>query len=368
MSTTTEQDAQVYEHDGLLWKPVPGSTSTFDDFLHAQSRWMEIFHETRWNPWREDELSDEKERAHHVMCEWTRAEPDFRQMTDREVSAMMSAMKRKHRAEYKADQARWERDKRRYDPAREAARFALLERESIRARQDHELAAYRSGERFPDMAADRRAQEVTNLEAKIQANDAEIERLGRVVGDREDVVDEGGMLPRDRRIGNLVMYDIRRRSQVEELQKSTAKLREQMRSTKDRAEKNKLTAHLHSEDHQLQVLLNVPILAVEDMCADCYTPQFQHASGGDLYESRPCPRWPLYAARMGQVWQLLRSAHERTKPAEPEPPKPQPLATLPGNLPIADVIERLSALRDAHPDAIVKRGRANRWELWPKES
>jgi hypothetical protein len=52
----------------------------------------------------------------------------------------------------------------------------------------------------------------------------------------------------------------------------------------------------------------------------------------------------------------------------PETPKPQPLATLPSGLSIANVIAKLTELQAVHPDAVVKRGRANRWEIWLAES
>lgn len=50
----------------------------------------------------------------------------------------------------------------------------------------------------------------------------------------------------------------------------------------------------------------------------------------------------------------------------PEPAKPRPLATIPGNISISEVIARLSTLQEEHPNAVVLRGRANRWELWPE--
>ena len=70
---------------------------------------------------------------------------------------------------------------------------------------------------------------------------------------------------------------------------------------------------------------------------------------------------------MKQAWENVRYILDRVKPTEPTPPKPEPLATLPGNLGIGEVIERLKELQVKHPDAVVKRGRANRWELWPAE-
>lgn len=64
--------------------------------------------------------------------------------------------------------------------------------------------------------------------------------------------------------------------------------------------------------------------------------------------------------------ELLFAATERTKAKEqPDQPKPHPIAVLPLGLPIAEVITKLSELQNKHPDAIVKRGRANKWEIWP---
>ena len=36
-------------------------------------------------------------------------------------------------------------------------------------------------------------------------------------------------------------------------------------------------------------------------------------------------------------------------------------------MPIAEVIAKLTDLQEQYPDAEIRRGRANRWELWPKE-
>ncbi len=333
--------------------------------MHSRNRWMEIFQETRWNPWRTEELGAEKDGTYRVMREWTRAEPDFRPMTNRQVGAMMGAMKRRHKAQQKTDDTRWEQNRQRYDPEREKARYALLEQESIHVGQVAELEAYRSGERYPRMDPDHRAQKMAKLEEKLQRCDAEIARLSVVVGDREDVVDERGLLPGDRRIGNFVMYRMAREDKVEELQQLTSELRERIGSTKDRSEKSKLRTELQFKDRHLQALLHVPILTAEDMCADCATPQYQHASGGGPYESRPCGHWPIFATHMDRLYEYLRSTLDNAKPVAPAPP--QPLATLPGSLPIAEVIDQLSELQKTYPGAIVKQGRGKQWELWPAE-
>lgn len=168
----------------------------------------------------------------------------------------------------------------------------------------------------------------------------------RIVGDPEDVVDEYGRLPRDRRTWNVIEYRYRRIKHVEALRQSIAAQQEKVAATRDRSEKSTLKLHLSFDERRLRALLAVPRLRAEQMCADCYTPTFQHTSGGNVCESRPCPRWPMHAARMERVWEMLRSASERTQEQTPEPPKPQPLATLPGNLAIGEVIERLKELQE----------------------
>jgi hypothetical protein len=49
----------------------------------------------------------------------------------------------------------------------------------------------------------------------------------------------------------------------------------------------------------------------------------------------------------------------------PAAPRPQPLAVIPSGLPIAEVLQRLQDLKVKHPDAEVRRGNRNKWELWP---
>ena len=38
---------------------------------------------------------------------------------------------------------------------------------------------------------------------------------------------------------------------------------------------------------------------------------------------------------------------------------------IPSRLPIAEVMARLAEVQAEHPDAEVRRGSANRWEIWP---
>jgi hypothetical protein len=365
MATMTDDTHQIFEHEGLLWKRLPGCASTVEEFVEAGLQWMEIFHETQWNPWRKEELQVASERARAVREEWTRAEPGHRMMTEQEVAAWMADLDRERDARRAADDARWKRDKAHYSADRENARYALLEREATRTRLEGVIERLRSGEVSPGMPPDARVKRIAGLEADRGHNEAEISKLAETVGDPETVVDVHGRLPRDRRPLTLVGYDCHRRFRVEELQTSIAAQQESLSTEKDRAKKSSLRARVAGMERELTALLAVPRLTPDDMCADCDTPMAQHLASGN--DARGCPHWPLRAARMKQAWENVRRTLEQTRPVEPVPPKPEPLATLPGNLGIGEVIERLKELQATHPDAVVKRGRANRWELWPAE-
>lgn len=86
--------------------------------------------------------------------------------------------------------------------------------------------------------------------------------------------------------------------------------------------------------------------------------------------SGPCVAWPGPRARLKKAREILaagiREAEARS--AQPPPPKPQPLATIPSGLSIAEIMQQLGELQKQLPDAEVRRGRASRWELWPKDS
>lgn len=58
----------------------------------------------------------------------------------------------------------------------------------------------------------------------------------------------------------------------------------------------------------------------------------------------------------------------KRREADAEPgPGPSPLAVLPSGLPIAVVVAKLTELQAQFSAAEVRRGRANRWELWAPE-
>jgi hypothetical protein len=72
---------------------------------------------------------------------------------------------------------------------------------------------------------------------------------------------------------------------------------------------------------------------------------------------------------MREATRMLEEFAKRrdVEPPTPPKPKPQPLVVIPSGLPLAEVVTKLSELQEWYPDAEVRRGRANRWELWAPE-
>lgn len=359
--TTTNSSASVFEHEGLLWKSKPEATSSFTQLLDARSTLREITQDSLWNPWVREEREQESDAALAVMEQWTRAEPGFRQMTEQEVDEMLAESDRRSAAAHAADVERWERDRQRYDPERESARLALLELSSRLKFVTEELARYGA---MDSSRSSGWAWRIAELQQEAEKHPPEIERQQTMVGDPEDVVDAYGRLPRDRRSTTLLYYRLDRERDIRELRERVPALRTKLKSTTDRNERSSLRAKLQVKEHTLGKLLEVPPLSPDEMCAECATPASKHGWVSPPYDS-PCPAWPGWGTRLEKVRQMMLEAVERTQPQEPDPPKPQPLALLPSGLAIAEVIEQLAKLQIDHPTAVVKRGRANRWELWP---
>lgn len=360
--TATRSD-EVLEHEGLLWRPTPGATSTAEEFLASRARFIALRQESHWNPWLLEDRAVEVERAMAVMSQWGRAESGHRYLTEEEVEVMFAEMDREHEARVAAVKRRQEQDRERYDRDREAARLALLEEQAVLGRELENLEEYRAGTRFPAMDAEKRAKEVAGLEKSIAALRVEVERLAAVVGDPEDVVDENGRRPSDRREDMLALYRARRQYEVRELRAKVPELKAAIASAVDKDELAALRRKLGLATWQLNELLAVPPLTPDDMCSECAAPAASHRGSMTLTQG-PCPAWPRWAARIEKVRQMLESFAARKAP-EPTPPKPQPLAVVPSGLPVGEVVERLSALQAEHPNSEVRRGRAGRFELWP---
>jgi hypothetical protein len=327
MNTSAEvhRPTGTIEHDGMSWKPRRGSTATSEEFIAARSLWIDLHADARWNPWVLDDRASDLDRAGDVIDQWARAEPNFRRLTLKQWDVRMARWNREFSAERNRVEERRERDRARYDPEREAARLALLEHQSRLDYELGEVGGLHTGTRFPGMADARRAAEIADLDTQIAGRQAEVERLAAVVGDPEDVIDSRGWLPQDRRELMLTIFSSRRYVEVRELR---------------------------------------PQLTPDGMCSECATPAARHGWCTPPSEG-PCPAWPRWAARVQKARQMMATFLREARPTEPpQQPKPRPLAVVPSGRPIADVLARLTEIQTEYPDVEVRRGRANRWEIW----
>jgi hypothetical protein len=360
--------AGVIEHDGMLWKPRTGATATAEEFIAARTLFIELHHDATWNPWIRDERAVDIDRAAEVMGQRQRAEPGHRRMSIKQWEAQQARRERKREEQRAKDETRREGDKARYDEERSSARLRLIE---VQSTLDHglaELAGFRDGTKFPAMDPKRRASETEELEHKVERLRAEVDRLTPIVGDPEYVVDEHGWLPRERREQTWWSYRLDRERKVRDLKQQLPELEAALKATADGAERRDRRAKLAEATRDLEHLIAQGPFTAEEMCSECATPIAHH--GWVWPPGRPCPAWPGWAARMREVRQMLESFTKcRESEAVPPPkPKAQPLAVVPSGLPIADVVAKLTELQAQFPDAEVRRGRANRWELWKPEA
>jgi hypothetical protein len=363
---TSRQPRRVYELEDMLLAPTPRATSTFEEYAAARATFLEINDDARWNPWVHEGRSSEERAAMAVMEQWTRAEPGFRRMTNREVQEMLDELGRRSDTDFANDATRQERDKEQYDAEREHARLSLLEQESILSRHREEILELRAG-RYPAMSEERRAVKIAEIEQSTKSREKQIAILTAIVGDREDVVDKYGRLPRDRRKTSLLHYQLTREHKVRELRARIQELKTAATESRDRTERSKLRSELQTAESSLKTLLAVPRLTEDDMCSECAQPTSRHGWVSPP-DDGPCPAWPGWLERVRQAREILFATIEHTKAMEePDPPKQHPIAVLPSGLPIAEVIARLSKLQNEHPDAVIKRGRGNKWEIWPSD-
>lgn len=358
------------EHDGKLWKPRPGATATAEDFITARELVIELHESEFWNPWVMEDRAREYEDAMAVMGQWTRAEPGFRRLTKAELDAQMRRMDEDFAT--KAEEQKRQRQARipEFDEARHDARLELLECDAqLRHRQD-ERAGLATGERFPAMAQSRRTEQIADLDRSIESVRAKQDRLRQRVGDPESVVDRHGNLPSDRREINLFRFRIWREQEVRTLRDQVNDIDAKLAAKGlDRTERDRLRGELDRARSRLTGLLTLPRQAADDMCSECATPMVWHGytSRGWLFEVGPCPAWPDWARRVKKARDVIL-ASAKSQPAAPMPPAPQPIAVIPSGLPIPEVMKRLAQIQAEHPDAEVRRGSRNKWEIWPARS
>jgi hypothetical protein len=83
---------------------------------------------------------------------------------------------------------------------------------------------------------------------------------------------------------------------------------------------------------------------------------------------------PMTQEEIEAVARILNRIDERRRRcgtdtnSTPALPAPQPIAVIPSGLPIADVMKRLAEIQAENPNAEVRRGSRNKWEIWPGRS
>ncbi len=76
-----------------------GATATFEEWVDARARVLEINRDRIWNSWRSDERETQWQAATAVFAQWDRAEPGFRRMSQADIEACMAEQDAKFKAE-----------------------------------------------------------------------------------------------------------------------------------------------------------------------------------------------------------------------------------------------------------------------------
>ncbi|MEC3978197.1 hypothetical protein [Amycolatopsis sp. H20-H5] len=356
-------DGKPLEHDGMLWKPEPGTSVTFDQFVQARLLVVEIHRDMAWNRWREDERAGELQDAMDVFAHWHRAEPDFRPMTAEEVAAWMDEEEASSKARIQEDERQRRARIPPYDAEREQARLSLLECEASLRSSSKEREGLADGSLFPAMDAQRRDSQIKEAEAAVVSQQARMDQLRQVVGDLETVVDSEGRLPCDRREFHLSRFSWWRGDEVRRLRALDLEFQEKLADATDRSARAQLRTDRSRAEQQREALEVMPSLDAAAMCSECASPMNWHQGSWPIHlQMGPCPAWPNWAARVKKAREMLLQDHDqRAKTA----PRPKPIAVVPSGLPIAEIVAKLAEIQVKHPDAIVRRGAANRWEVWP---
>jgi hypothetical protein len=314
-----------------------------------------------WNWWQQGRREQERARVWQVLSEWDNDAPDPG-VSEQEAEAYGHAAvarvareveeDRRRRADLVADQ---------FDQEREYLRLRLLQARSDAAFFGQVLKAPASAAQQAD--AERRLAESQAAAAVMR------DRLG----DPEQVVDQAGYLPAQRREVNL-------RWHMEHWRHPT------------------LRAWATSDRRRFTALLRMPMPEPAAMCAECQAPAAWHdydislrlfhpapAPGSEAATTAAlvpgwwerCPACTIY--RIGHRWgrslalpdldgaqwrALLPPRLRAVFAPAPSRPRPKPLAVIPAG-PISEVLARLAEAQQRYPDARVRRGAADGWELWP---
>lgn len=276
--------------DGLQMVPASWTNVTFEEFATDRATFFINNRDTLWNPW-VDEVLDAAARAGGVVSERHLLGPGPIMSHEREQDLYFESA-----ARFAADSARHRQDLRRYEPGREYARLSLLEQESLLARNvaalaDKKANSAHGGESESQLTV-RRADRIIKIAELVAAAESRISELVAVVGDREDVVDAEGRLPRDRRELMLSRYKWDRQRRVRELRAQMPGLRSSATDPLSASGHSKLWPVFKHAEQELGMLLAVPPLTADDMCSECQNPISRHSAVKQSLFT-PCPAWSL---------------------------------------------------------------------------
>jgi len=357
---------RVQTDDGLLWKRRRSATATAEEFVEARTLFIQIHEDAEWNPWVLDDRAPEIERAMAVMRQWQRAETGFRLSQLDDVKAEWAQEDDARATQIAEERQARERRKANYDPALEQSRLVLLELEGWLTMEQLQRQGLIDETLLPGMDASGRADRVRERDREIAACQRRLDGLRDAVADPERVVDRDGYLPAERRELSLSLFVSRRRAAVRELRPKVLELSVALDGTRGRKERAEARKQLADAQALLDDWLQVPALSTGDMCSECPQPVKWHLTGRvtPIGWQGPCPAWPGWRKRIEKARALLVEAANKREQPEAARPEPQRVAIIPSSLPIAEVTSRLTELQAQYPDAEVRRGRGNSWELW----
>jgi len=133
-------------------------------------------------------------------------------------------------------------------------------------------------------------------------------------GDPEEVVDEHGWLPRDRREQTWWSYRLDRERKVRDLKQQRPELEAALQGAIDRAERRERRDKLAEATRDLDRLIAEGPFTSEEMCSECATPM--------AHLGHPCPAWPGWAARMRDAQRILKAFASAAKPRQCRRPTP----------------------------------------------
>ncbi|WP_147268322.1 hypothetical protein [Spongiactinospora rosea] len=226
--------------NGVVWKRLPGGTTSGTDFLAALEMLVSLSDVSRqWNWWQEGRERRERERLHRILEQWDHAAPPPGGYLSKEELDAEFAAKRAQREEERQRRAAS------YDEERAMIRLSLLRAEATAGFMCNALAIPGSRAWQPKAEELRRASE------------REAAALKEKLGDPNAVVDQAGDLPQTRRERHLYEHMAFFRHPL---------LQEWSSSQRKRFHK----------------LLAMPPPRPSDMCAECQAPADWHTYGFSL--------------------------------------------------------------------------------------